>query len=78
MPQKRYQARLAGVALGDILVTNSPDLAGLPNPAHHRSGIPEGQNGIHAHSTTATGPRTNLLNTVGLCPCGFESRLRHW
>jgi hypothetical protein len=19
-----------------------------------------------------------VLNTVGLCPCGFESRLRHW
>ena len=77
MSQKRYQARLAGVALGDILVKNSPDYAGFPITVNHKNGIPGGQNGISAHPITGTGPRREPLNTVGLCPCGFESRLRH-
>ena len=63
--------------LGDILVTDSPDCIGHTIPAHHKSGILTGQGGINAHLIAAAGTRSEPLNTVGLCPCGFESRLRH-
>ena len=58
------QARVAGVALGDILVANSPDPTGLATTAHHTSGIPEGQSGTNAHPIPATGPRREASKTV--------------
>lgn len=32
---------------------------------------------MNEHPIAVVGPKPKPLNTVGLCPCGFESRLRH-
>ena len=68
--------RASSGSLGDILVTNSPVRIGFPIPAHHKSGILAGQDGIGADHTAAGGPRTGLVNTVGLSLREAESRLR--
>jgi class 3 adenylate cyclase len=45
--------------LGGILKAHSPDLPGLPTPAHHESGILDRQKGSDAYLTAATAPTTD-------------------
>ena len=52
-----------GPSRGDILVTNTPATTGLNSPAHHRSGIPTGQDGIDAHPIPSELPYTEAHNT---------------